>query len=103
MSYYVVAVSRSRRPTNRKLPLRVATIALNQRKFRENERTLTPRGEAKRSKFSSLFDTLYILIRTRKLKGGRRNRGVGSQELVRTISVRLLLIPLKVRTTLRWK
>ena len=32
----------------------------------------------------------------------QRNRGVGSQELVRTISVRLLLIPLKVRTTLRW-
>jgi len=32
-----------------------------------------------------------------------RNRGVASQELVRTISVRLLLIPPKVRTTLRWK
>ena len=63
VSYYVVAVSRSRRPTNRKLPLRVATTALNQRKFRETnqKRTLIPWGKAKKgNSFFFLFICYHL-------------------------------------------
>ena len=60
VSYYVVAVSRSRRPTSRKLPLRVATTALNQRKFRETNQKRTPIPWGKAKKGNSFF-FFYLL------------------------------------------
>ena len=69
VSYYVVAVSRSRRPTNRKLPLRVATTALNQRKFRETNQKRTPIPWGKAKKGNSFF-FFYLLPFIFRKKGG---------------------------------
>ena len=66
VSYYVEAESRSRRPTNRKLPLRVATTALNQRKFRDlNDPTRKGAGRKSKSYFFYSY-RLYL----RKKGGG---------------------------------
>ena len=69
VSYYVVAVSRSRRPTNRKLPLRVATTALNQRKFRETNQKRTPIPWGKAKKGNSFF-SFYLLPSIFRKRGG---------------------------------
>ena len=68
--YYVVAVSRSRRPTNRKLPLRVATTALNQRKFRDLNDP-TPKGAGRKSK-SYFFYSCRLYLRKKGGGGVRR-------------------------------
>jgi hypothetical protein len=62
----VVAVSRSRRPTNRKLPLRVATTALHQRKFREFRDLNEPptiKGAGRKSKSYFFIRIVYIFAK----------------------------------------